>query len=137
MKSTTREHNMADQHDEATTSRIQGVVNAQIARQGEICSANLSRVKDKIISINGDIESISTNLAGLRKEVTSLILDIATKFADLRLDTTKQIAAIQEQTRALEQASKQRWSIWPTLKDILIVILSVTSLALTVYALIK
>jgi len=125
---------MIDQND-ATTSKIQGIVNVQIARQGEICSANLSRVKDRIVSINGDITSISTNLMGLRKEVASLMIDMATKFADLRLETTRQIDAITAQTKALEQTSRQRWSIWPTLKDILIVILSVSSLALTVYAL--
>ena len=127
---------MADQsEDSATTSRIQGIVNVQIARQTEICAANLSSVKDKIQAINGDVTDISVNLAELRKEVASLMLDMATKFASLRLDTTRQIDAIQAQTKALEQASRQRWSIWPTLKDVLLVILSLASMGLTVYAL--
>ena len=123
--------------DPTSTSRIQNIAGAQIARQAEICSANLDGVRDKMTSINGDMTDISTNLAELRREVATLMLDMASKFAALRLDVTRQVDSLTAQTKAIEQASRQRWSIWPTLKDILIVVLSLVSLGLTVYALMQ
>ena len=108
---------MADDN-KMSTSQIQMVAAGQIARQAELCYANLERVKDKIESINGDMSDIARSLKALRDEVTKLTLDM-----------TKQVAALNAEIGSL----KQKWSIWPTLKDALLVIVTLASLYMSVW----
>lgn len=104
----------------ASTSRVQMIAAGQIASQAKLCAANLQAVRSKIDNINGDVGHIAQALGELKETVTELTLEVKTRFAEMNAEV---------------RSSNQRWNIWPTLKDILIVAVSLTSLGLTVYAL--
>lgn len=108
--------------DPRSTNEVRLIAAGQIAEQARLCTVNLESVKDKIEGINGDMGDIAKALTELKKTVTDLTLEVKTKFTEMNAEI---------------RSLKHRWSIWPTLKDILIVIVSLASLGLTVYAMLK
>ena len=132
---------MADGNQDRGTSRVQMLAAEQIERQARLCEANLDRVKDKIMAMNGDMADIATQLRELRAQVEGLTTSMIRQIADLTLEmhrqTTTLKAAFEVQILEMKaQTSKldQRWKIWPTLKEILLVILALVSMVISVAA---
>jgi len=132
---------MADGNQDRGTSRVQMLAAEQIERQARLCEANLDRVKDKIMAMNGDMADIATQLRELRAQVEGLTTSMIRQIADLTLEmhrqTTTLKAAFDVQVSEMKaQTSKldQRWKIWPTLKEILLVILALVSMVISVAA---
>jgi len=117
--------------DKMTTTEIQEIATAEITRQTSICEANLNRVRDKIEAMNGDIGSVADQLAELRKQVENLTMSMVRQIAELTLMVNKQVAAVKAETQKLNS----RWSIWPTLKEILLVIVSISAMVISILSL--
>lgn len=128
-----------NQADRGGTSWTQMLAAEQIEKQARVCEANLERVRDKIMAMNGDMTDIATQLRELRAQVEGLTTNMIRQIADLTLEmhrqTTTLKAAFDVQVSEMKaQTSKldQRWKIWPTLKEVLIVVLALVSMVISV-----
>jgi len=125
----------ANQIDETSTSRIQMIAAGQIANQARLCAANLDRVRDKIESINGDMTEISNSLTALKEQFSTFVLNVTKEITTLNSEIRSVKDALNAEVKAVKQASKQRWSIWDTLKEVLLVVLALVSMVISIMAL--
>jgi len=132
---------MADtSNQDRDTSRVQMISQAQIEKQARVCAANLERVRDKIVSMNGDMTDIAIQLRELHTQVEGLTTSMIKQIADLTLEMHRQTTALKAafnvqvaEMKTETNKLNQRWKIWPVLKDVTLWIIAIASVVITLY----